>query len=56
MSRAELYHVIIAVVGCVGWFWGNTLGLPQDAVEFCRISAIGIIGSAVGMTVKGVSQ
>ena len=50
MSKIEAYHVIIAMVGVTGWFWGGAhLGLQPDAVEYCRMCAIGVIGSAVGM-------
>ena len=49
MSKTEAYHVIIALVGIAGWFYGSKLGLQPDAIEYCRMISIGVIGSAVGM-------
>ena len=49
MSKIEAYHVIIAMVGVTGWFWGTHIGLQPDAIEYCHMCAIGVIGAAVGM-------
>ena len=49
MSKIEAYHVIIAMVGVMGWFFGTRIGLQPDAIEYCRMISIGVIGSAVGM-------